>query len=345
MVNLISREPLRAPFPWFGGKSSVAQEVWSRFGDIDNYVEPFFGSGAVLLGRPGYHPNMVETVNDKDCLLANFWRAVKAAPDEVAHYADWPVNEAELHARHAWLLRRMAEIEKFINGDPEFYDARAAGYWVYGISTWIGGGFCSGDGPWVTVLGDNGHWALVHREDANGPNDASVCWLGLHRQLPHLGDNGKGIHSKSRRDNIYSLFEALSYRLRNVRVCCGDWSRVLTKCVTTVHGVTGVFLDPPYGVDDRSDIYRCESRVVARDVLEWCIDNGGNNMLRIALCGYEGEGHEVLEDLGWQSFAWKAIGGYGNQSNGIGRDNAKRERIWFSPSCVVPARSLFDGLE
>lgn len=45
-------EALKAPFPWFGGKRKVAKEVWQRFGNVKNYVEPFFGSGAVLLGRP-----------------------------------------------------------------------------------------------------------------------------------------------------------------------------------------------------------------------------------------------------------------------------------------------------
>ena len=43
---------LRAPFPWFGGKRKVADAVWQRLGRVGNYVEPFFGSGAVLLGRP-----------------------------------------------------------------------------------------------------------------------------------------------------------------------------------------------------------------------------------------------------------------------------------------------------
>ena len=42
---------LDAPFPWFGGKRRVAPIVWQRFGDVQNYVEPFFGSGAVLLNR------------------------------------------------------------------------------------------------------------------------------------------------------------------------------------------------------------------------------------------------------------------------------------------------------
>lgn len=43
---------LKAPFPWFGGKSRAADLVWSRFGDVQNYVEPFAGSLAVLLARP-----------------------------------------------------------------------------------------------------------------------------------------------------------------------------------------------------------------------------------------------------------------------------------------------------
>ncbi len=40
---------LKAPFPWFGGKSRAAELIWSRLGDVSNYVEPFAGSLAVLL--------------------------------------------------------------------------------------------------------------------------------------------------------------------------------------------------------------------------------------------------------------------------------------------------------
>ena len=87
---------LKAPFPYFGGKSAVAAEVWRRFGNVKNYVEPFFGSGAVLLGRPHWRPDgprLVETVNDADGLLVNFWRAVQRAPDAVALHADTPASE------------------------------------------------------------------------------------------------------------------------------------------------------------------------------------------------------------------------------------------------------------
>ena len=30
---------LKAPFPWFGGKSRVAHLVWPALGDVSNYVE------------------------------------------------------------------------------------------------------------------------------------------------------------------------------------------------------------------------------------------------------------------------------------------------------------------
>lgn len=93
-------EVLRAPFPWFGGKSRAAPQVWAALGDVDHYVEPFAGSLAVLLRRPHvanrtYHS---ETVNDLDGLLCNAWRAIVHAPDAVAEAASWPVCEADFTA-------------------------------------------------------------------------------------------------------------------------------------------------------------------------------------------------------------------------------------------------------
>jgi hypothetical protein len=33
------KEPLKAPFPYFGGKSKIASLVWSRLGNPDNYKD------------------------------------------------------------------------------------------------------------------------------------------------------------------------------------------------------------------------------------------------------------------------------------------------------------------
>jgi site-specific DNA-adenine methylase len=113
---------LKAPFPWFGGKSRVAAQVWQRFGDVSNYVEPFAGSLAVLLGRP--HAPHVETVNDLDGYICNFWRAVQLDPEEVARHATNPVNECDLHARHAWLVQQRDTLTARLMGDPEFSTPR-----------------------------------------------------------------------------------------------------------------------------------------------------------------------------------------------------------------------------
>lgn len=48
MPTLPAMIDLRSPYPWFGGKSTVAQIVWQRFDNVRNYCEPFFGSGAVV---------------------------------------------------------------------------------------------------------------------------------------------------------------------------------------------------------------------------------------------------------------------------------------------------------
>lgn len=293
---------MRAPFPWFGGKSRAASLIWERFGDVPNYVEPFAGSLAVLLGRP--HAPGTETVNDLDCFLANFWRAVQADPEAVAKWADWPVNEADLHARHRWLVGQ-AEFAERMKRAPDFFDAKIAGWWAWGICSWIGSGWCRlrGDGP---------------------PS----------QQLPHLGDAGRG-------EAIHRWLADLSARLSRVRVACGDWSRVMGESVTLKHGATAVLLDPPYSEEEHAIEYGAGGHGVAAETREWALANGGNPLLRIALCGYDGE-HDMPPE--WEAVAWKARGGYGSQGNGAGRANARRERIWFSPACIKPGHGpLFAG--
>jgi hypothetical protein len=349
-------DPLQAPFPWFGGKSSVADVIWQRLGDTPNYVEPFFGSGAVLLRRPQI--GKTETINDKDSFVANFWRSVQAAPDEVAKHADWPVNETDLHARHWWLLTEGAERLKTIEGDPFSYDAQVAGWWVWGACSWIGSGWCSGRGPWQWSASG---WCKYDGNAGMGINrklpHLGNAGMGINRQLPHLGDAGRGINRKlphlgdaGRGNFIREWIAALSERLRDVRVCAGDWSRVCGPSVTHRHAATAVFLDPPYAdTAQRTDgLYSTDCLSVAHDVRQWAIEQGDNPLMRICLAGYEGE-HSMPDT--WETVEWKARGGFGSQNDdddGLGRVNAHKERLWFSPHCIKPEksqRSLFDLLE
>ncbi len=171
---------------------------------------------------------------------------------------------------------------------------------------------------------------------------------GVARQRPHLGSGGQGngVHDSSfsngRRAALIDYLRALAARLERVRVCCGDWSRVTGPSVTWKHGLSAIFLDPPYSAEAgrQSRLYSTDSGTVAHDVRRWCVENGDNPLLRIALCGYRDEGHEELESHGWHAHAWKANGGYGSQGNGRGRANKHREVIYFSPHCLNPVDGL-----
>jgi hypothetical protein len=341
---------LKAPFPYFGGKSTVAPLIWERLGaDVSNYCEPFFGSGAVLLSRPRLPDTVIETVNDKDGFVCNVFRAIRDDPATVARYADHMVNENDLHARHLWLVERKDALISRLEADPDYYDAKIAGWWVWGISCWIGGEFCSGKGPWRAIEDANGIFNLVHLGDAGRGVNRRLVYLGdagrgVNRRLVHLGDAGRGHEICPQCGEglcgLYQWMEALAQRLRRVRVCCGDWSRIMGPTPTWKQGLTGIYLDPPYSAEaGRDTVYSCDDMTVAHDVRKWCLENGDNPLLRIALSGYVGEGHEALEAVGWDVVDWKAHGGYGTQGNGRGRENSNKERIWFSPHALKPKRA------
>jgi DNA adenine methylase len=300
---------LTAPFPWFGGKRRAASIVWQRLGNCRTYIEPFAGSLAVLLGRPSFQGS--EVINDLDCYVANFWRALQTDPQAVAWLSDYPVNEADLIARHRWLVTQEAFRDR-IRTDPDWCDFKVAAWWVWGIAQWIGSGFCD------------------------------LQQTIPSKKLPHMV-GGSGVHrlslaNKTGGARLEDWFQALGTRLRHVRVACGDWTRVLSDASLS-ESPTGILLDPPYSSELHGVTYSAGDDDVADQVREWAIAHGDRPNLRIALCGYAGE-HQMPAT--WSEVPWKAAGGYGNRSDGRGRANAERERIWFSPHCLrIDSRDLF----
>lgn len=293
-------------------------------------------------------------MNDADAYLSNFWRSVAADPDQVARFADWPVNEADLHARHRWLVETGAERLERIKTDPEYFDAKVAGWWVWGQCLWIGSGWCSrpewsgrgsgargprgciggaefgklpaiagrdggrgayaksrsrdpeweqrphlgsdGRGQGITrlpeklpliaggskgvhadvvqkrpALTDNGGGNGVHKPSLHAKRpvlqhgEGGRGVLRLSHQVPDLsgdaGAAGRGIHAsrfEEKSGGLQAYMRALSERLRRVRVCCGDFERILGPAVTTCIGLTGVLLDPPYPEEGRAACYNHE---------------------------------------------------------------------------------------
>ena len=447
---------IKAPFPWFGGKRRVAPLVWQRFGDVKNYVEPFLGSCAVLLGRPHYPfvENRIETINDLDCYLANIWRCIKYDPDQTAEYADNWVCEADLHARHRWCYDNH-EFRHRMRTEPEYYDCKVGGYWLFGISSWIGDNWCRvkevgkglipsdikeaegyvGVTPHLTDSGkginralppaDHLDQTIPHLTDSGkGINRAlppceddgirSLTWESvphltnsgkginralppadhlkqqipcltvnqginralppadhLEQKIPHLTSGGQGINQslppanlqqqlpnlahnngigcnrtqdisptrcrtkEERLADLKQYMRKLQDRFRFVRVCNGDWMRVCSPTVTYRHGLTGLFLDPPYSLEKnkQTNVYGELSKQgnLNADLTKFLLENQNIDGLRVAICGLEGE--YDLPKKYWDCVEWMGNSGYADKTK---NKNREKERIWFNKQCINP---------
>jgi len=306
----LTKDLLRAPFPYYGGKRRIADRVWGLLGDCSRYIEPFAGSLGVLLGRPEPFTGL-EVVNDVDGYVVNAWRAIKGDPVGTATAAIDLVSELDLTARHLWLVNEgRALLAPNLAADPEWFDARTAGWWLHGVAGWIGTGYCSGKGPWTrSALLDNRK--LPHLGDDG---------RGVNRQLPHLGNDGRG---DDQLDRCISYMQALSRRLSRVVVASGDWQRVLTPSGTGVrtNRRVGIFLDPPYR--QHGDEYASGSGAVEEiwtGIEAWV--SSADPSLAVVLCGYEGD---FDPPAGWSTIAYTAAG--------TSTANKTRERLWISAAC------------
>ena len=307
-------------------------------------MEPFGGSLAVLLARPDDRwQTGAETVNDKDAYLCNFWRALAHDPEQTAHYANYPVNETDLLARHLWIVNTVRERIQQLESDPDFYDAKVAGWWAWGICSWIGNAWCDGKGPHTlgTIKGikDTAINSVgVHRSRPHLAN----AGRGVNRKLPHLGNAGQGVKRGAVCHDLALYFGALATRLRRVRVCGGDWARVVTTGALSYATSVGIFLDPPYqGALRDKNLYRMDDHNISIDVRDWAIANGDNPRYRIVLAGYEKE-HSAAMPSSWRIHAWTAGPSMATSTSTDSRNatNRHEERLWLSPHCLNPQPEL-----
>lgn len=242
---------MKAPFPYPGGKGKrdVLALCWAAMGaDVPTYIEPFGGSLAMLLGRPG-GAGKYEVVGDANGLLVNAWRAVRLRPDETAAHASDPPSELDLKARARALRGMQSSIATELDADPEWCDPKAAGWWIWCQSV-----------------------SFAHD------------WL-TQKTPPMAKPYRRGILSPE--SEPLERLRALSARLRRVAMAHGDWTRLVTDSALGFHntGTTpvAVYLDPPYP-DEVLDYGA--SPEVARDVERWCREHGDDPRLRIVLCGH-----------------------------------------------------------
>lgn len=77
---------MNAVIKYPGSKWSIAKWIISFFPDHHSYLEPFFGSGAVLFNK---QRSDIETINDLDGNVVNLFEWIKKDPEQLAHEIYW----------------------------------------------------------------------------------------------------------------------------------------------------------------------------------------------------------------------------------------------------------------
>jgi len=119
--NVLPRKAARRRivFGWYGGKFSHLEWLLPLLPPAHHYCEPFAGSGAVLLNRD---PSAVETYNDIDGEVVNFFRVLRNQPDELARViALTPFSREEFHRAIAGLPADMPAATRALERARQFY--------------------------------------------------------------------------------------------------------------------------------------------------------------------------------------------------------------------------------
>ena len=341
---------MHAPFTYAGGKRRIAPRVWREIGNVYTYLEPFAGSAAVLLGRPqNYVSDGQEVIGDLNGYIVNAYRCLQWAADETARYAWWPAIHADLTARHRWLVRwgRNGGLAK-VRDDPEYHNPKVAGWWLWGISLYIGTGtWCAG-----AYTPEPAYRDIIPLIDKRG---SSGSGMSLRRQqmaddrvpISYYHGGGRGVDTRRNTVDSRALppaqdperwvewFRRIRDRMAKVTVLNRPWESLLLSATIRgdfAPGPVGVFLDPPYATQSRAQsLYALDNGdEVAPAVWEWAQEYGVNPRFRIAICGMAGDFDPVPE--GWRTYEWTSAG-FSN------RKERRPEVVLFSPHC------LGDGIE
>ena len=126
-----------------GAKWGMAREIVSLMPPHRSYLEPFFGSGAVLFTKP---PSAIETINDVDGDVVNFFKVLREQPEKLAAYvAMTPYSRAVFDDAHE------------NRGNSEFELA-----WKFAIRSKMGHGFktCQKTGFKIAVYARENSYAV-----------------------------------------------------------------------------------------------------------------------------------------------------------------------------------------
>ncbi|MEN2468115.1 DNA adenine methylase [Ornithinibacillus sp. JPR2-1] len=95
---------------YVGSKWNMAKWIIQQMPEHNVYLEPFFGSGAVLFNKP---TSKIETVNDIDGNIVNLFKVIREKPKELAQAIEFtPYSRDEYYQSFELLERDLSDIER-----------------------------------------------------------------------------------------------------------------------------------------------------------------------------------------------------------------------------------------
>src|SRR5512147_3063428 len=149
-------------FGWYGGKYSHLDWLLPLLPPAQHYCEPFGGSGAVLLNR---EPSPVETYNDIDGEVVNFFRVLRQQKDALIEAIGLtPFSREEFQLA----------LEKMTPGVDDIERARR--FYIRARQVRTG----------LAQTASNGRWANCLNTSRAGMSGAVSRWLGAIDDLPEI---------------------------------------------------------------------------------------------------------------------------------------------------------------
>ncbi|MEH2403788.1 DNA adenine methylase [Nostoc sp.] len=149
-------------FGWYGGKFSHLDWLLPLLPDAQHYCEPFGGSAAVLLNR---HPSPLETYNDLDGELVNFFRVLREQKESLIEAIGLtPFSREEFEIAISEPTQNLSDIE------------RARRFFIRARQVRTG----------LAQKASSGRWAHCKLTSRAGMAGAVSRWLGSVEDLPGI---------------------------------------------------------------------------------------------------------------------------------------------------------------
>lgn len=162
-LSQLNGEKKLIAFGWYGGKFSLSDWLLPLLPVCHHYVEPFGGSAAILLNR---YPSPIETYNDLDGEVVNFFRELREKKDKLIEAISLTPFSREEFAKACKIDNKLSDLE------------RARRFYVRARQVRTG----------LAQTATIGRWANCKNTSRNGMSGVISRWLGGMAALQEIAE-------------------------------------------------------------------------------------------------------------------------------------------------------------